>query len=192
MKAIVVYASKYGSTKGIAEFIAEKLQQQGTQADVRPVDAVHNLGDYDALVVGSAAYMMHWLKEAVEFVRRNRAVLANKQVWLFSSGPLGTEVKDAQGRDLRVVSEAKEIAEFRGAINPLDHRVFFGAFDRKKLGFKDRMVAKTPAARAMFPEGDFRNWKDIEAWASSIAQELKGRQTSPHVASKSMIEAEGP
>jgi menaquinone-dependent protoporphyrinogen IX oxidase len=27
MTAIAVYASKYGSTKGIAEFIAEKLRQ---------------------------------------------------------------------------------------------------------------------------------------------------------------------
>jgi hypothetical protein len=35
MKTVVVYASKYGSTKGMAEFIAEKLRQQGTQADAK-------------------------------------------------------------------------------------------------------------------------------------------------------------
>jgi menaquinone-dependent protoporphyrinogen oxidase len=177
MKAIVVYASKYGSTKGIAEFIAEKLQQRGILAEVRDVEAVHDLGGFDTVVIGSAVYMGHWMKQATEFVRRNRSVLAGRPVWLFSSGPLGTETKDAQGRELIVVAEPKEIAEFREAINLRDHRVFFGAFDRKKLGFKDQMVAKMPAARALFPEGDFRNWKDIEAWASSIAQELKARQT---------------
>jgi len=69
--------------------------------------------------------------------------------------------------------EPKEIAEFREAINPRDHRVFFGAFDRKKLGFKDRMVAMMPATRALFPEGDFRNWNDIETWAISIALALE-------------------
>ncbi len=42
--------------------------------------------------------------------------------------------KDAQGRDLRVVWEPKEIAEFRDAINPRDLRVFFGALDNSKLG----------------------------------------------------------
>jgi menaquinone-dependent protoporphyrinogen oxidase len=181
MNAIVVYASKYGSTKSIAEFIAEKLRQQGTQAEARPVDAVHNPGDYDALVVGSAVYMGHWLKEAVEFVRRNRAVLANRPVWLFSSGPLGTETKDAQGRDLIVVAEPKEIAEFREAIKPREHRVFFGALDGSKLGFAHQMMRKLPAARALFPEGDFRNWNDIAAWASNIAQFL----ATPHPASKS-------
>jgi len=185
LKAIVVYASKYGSTKGIAEFIAEKLRQRGTQAEARPVDAVHNPGDYDALVVGSAVYMMHWLKEAAEFARRNRAVLANRPVWLFSSGPLGTETKDAQGRDLIVVAEPKEIAEFREAINPRDHRVFFGALDSSKLGAAHRMTRKLPAARAMLPEGDFRDWKDIEAWASSIVRSLE----APHPALESEMEA---
>jgi len=185
LKAIVVYASKYGSTKGIAEFITEKLRQRGILAEVQDVEAVHDLGGFDAVVIGSAAYMGHWMKEATEFVRRNRAFLANRQVWLFSSGPLGTEVKDAQGRDVLVVAEPKEIAEFRDIINPRDHRVFFGAFDPKKLGFKDRMVAKMPAARALFPEGDFRNWKDIEAWASSIARALEG----PHPALESEMGA---
>jgi len=174
MKAIVVYASKYGSTRGIAEFIAEKLRQQGTQAEVRPVEAVHNPGDYDALVVGSAVYMMHWLKEAAEFVRRNRAVLANRPVWLFSSGPLGSS---ASVNDPKL--EPKEIAEFREVINPRDHRIFFGALDHSKLGFKHRMVAKMPAAQAILPEGDFRNWKDIEVWAISITQALEAPQTAP-------------
>jgi len=174
MKAIVVYASKYGSTKGIAEFIAEKLRQQGTQAEVRHVDEVHNPGDYDALVIGSAVYMMHWLKEGVEFVRRNRAVLSNRAVWLFSSGPLvlGSGITSTNDPKL----EPKEIAEFREAINPRDHRIFFGALDPSKLGFAHRMTRKMPAARAILPEGDFRDWKDIEAWASSIARALEAPQ----------------
>ena len=173
MNAIVVYASKYGSTKGISEFIAEKLQQRGILAEVRDVEAVHDLGGFDAFVIGSAVYMGHWMKEATEFVRRNRSVLAGRPVWLFSSGPLGTETKDAQGRELIVVAEPKEIAEFREAITPRDHRVFFGALDSSKLGVAHRMTRKLPAARATLPEGDFRDWKDIEAWASSIAQGLE-------------------
>jgi len=173
LKAIVVYASKYGSTKGIAEFIAEKLRQQGTQADAQPVDAVHNPGDYDALVVGSAVYMGRWLKEAVEFVRRNRAVLASRPVWLFSSGPL---CSDASVNDPKL--EPKEVAELREAINPRDHRIFFGALDGSKLGFAHQMMRKLPAARALFPEGDFRNWKDIEIWANGIARALEAPQAA--------------
>jgi menaquinone-dependent protoporphyrinogen oxidase len=86
-----------------------------------------------------------------------------------------TETKDAQGRDKRAVTEPREIAEFRGTITPRDHRVFFGVLDPKKLGFTHRLMLKLPVNRdnAIFPVGDFRDWNDVEAWASSIAQALK-------------------
>jgi menaquinone-dependent protoporphyrinogen oxidase len=61
MKVLVAYASKYGSTKGIADFIGEKLRQQGIRVDVQEVRSVKNAGDYDAFVIGSAVYMFHWL-----------------------------------------------------------------------------------------------------------------------------------
>jgi len=168
MSILVAYAGKHGATQGIAE----TLRAAGQDAEVRPVKAAGDLAGYEAVVLGSAAYCWSWLTEATEFVRRNRAVLADRPVWLFSSGPLGTAATDAQGRDLRVVAEPKEIAELREAINPRDHRVIFGALDRSKLGFAERVVAKMPASRALLPEGDFRDWQDLEAWAESIAHEL--------------------
>lgn len=130
---------------------------------------------YDAAVIGSAAYYFHWMKPATEFVRRNVSALASRPVWLFSSGPLGIEATDAQGRDKRAITEPKEIAEFRETIRPKDHRVFFGVLDPKKLGFTHRLMLKLPVNRdnAIFPVGDFRDWNDVEAWASSIAQALQ-------------------
>lgn len=64
-----------------------------------------------------ATYMFHWMKEAREFVTRNRALLAPRPVWLFSSGPLGTEATDKEGRDVRVALEAREIPEGRGSLS---------------------------------------------------------------------------
>lgn len=107
----------------------------------------------------------------MEFVRRNRAVLADRPVWLFSSGPLGTEPTDAQGRDLTVVAVPKEIAEFTEAIHPRGHRVFFGVLDPSRLGLGERAIRKLPASRALLPEGDFRDWAHIEAWARDIARD---------------------
>ncbi len=172
MSILVAYASKHGTTQEIAERIVETLRATGQAAEARPVEAVGDPASYEAVVIGSATYYMHWRKEAAQFVRRHRAVLAARPVWLFSCGPLGSEPKDAQGRDLRDMAEPKEIAEFREAITPRDHRVFFGALDRSTLGFKDRMITNLPAGRALFPEGDFRDWTEIEAWAESIAHEL--------------------
>jgi menaquinone-dependent protoporphyrinogen oxidase len=172
MNVLVAYATKYEGTKGIAEHIADQLRAGGLGAEAQPVSAIRDVAGYDAFVIGSAAYMGHWQKEAVEFVHRHRDELALRPTWLFSSGPLGTEPTDAQGRDQREVAEPKEIPELREAIQPRDHRVFFGALDPAKLGFRDRAVRTLPAGRALLPEGDFRDWADIETWANGIAGDL--------------------
>jgi menaquinone-dependent protoporphyrinogen oxidase len=161
MALLIAYASKHGSTQEIAERIAEKLRQMEKQVETRPVNAIENPESYEALVIGSAIYYGSWLKEATEWVRRNQAVLAARPVWLFSSGPLGTEVKDAE-------QHPKELAEFRETIGPRDEQIFFGALDHSRLSFAERMMVK--AVRA--PEGDFRDWEAIEAWAESIALDL--------------------
>jgi menaquinone-dependent protoporphyrinogen oxidase len=168
MKVLVAYASKYGSTKGIAE----RLRAAGQQADARPVQAIDDPGGYDAFVVGSAVFAGHWMAEATRFVRRHRAVLANWPTWLFSSGPIGTMAAKHEP------VAPKETGKLVRAINPREHRVFFGAWDRAnadraKLGFAERMVAK------WLPEGDFRDWKAIEGWAASIAQALQRARTAP-------------
>lgn len=170
MNVFVVYATRYGSTKGIAEFIADVLRKHGIGAEVRSVDQAINPEEYDAVVIGSAVYMGHWLEAASEFVRRNCTALANRPVWLFSSGPLGL------GRDISGTNdpelEPKEIFTLQETIHPRDHRIFFGALDPKALGFTHRMIRKLPAARAILPEGDFRNWDDIATWVDSIARAL--------------------
>jgi len=98
MSVLVAYASRHGSTRGIAERIAERLRVDGLDVDVRPVAGVDDVSAYDAFVVGAAVYMFHWLKDATSFVQRNREFLAARPTWLFSSGPIGTDLVDKDGR----------------------------------------------------------------------------------------------
>ena len=180
MRVLVAYASRYGSTQEIAERIAAVLREHHLEATVQPAEDADNPLSYGSVVVGSASYFFHWMKSATNFVRQNQDVLAGKPLWLFSSGPLGTEDKDAQGRDLRAVLEPKEIAEFRETVRPRDHRVFFGALRPNKLGFLHRQLLKLPVNRgdAIFPRGDFRDWSEVETWASGIAEALTGPQAT--------------
>ena len=75
-KVLVVYASRHGSTRGIAQRIEEVLRTEGLEVDIAPADHASGVGAADAVVVGSAVYMGSWLKEAVEFVKRNEVRLA--------------------------------------------------------------------------------------------------------------------
>jgi menaquinone-dependent protoporphyrinogen oxidase len=129
MPVLVAYASKHGATQGIAGRIAASLRTAGCTVEVRSVNDAGDLAAYDAFVIGSATYEFHWRKEATEFVRSNTKLLAARPVWLFSSGPLGTEPADTNGRDLRTVTVPKEIPEFTEALHPRGHHVFFGALD---------------------------------------------------------------
>ena len=178
MRVLIAYASRYGATKGIAERIAATLHSLHLAPSLQPVQEAVDPAGYDAVIVGSAAYFFHWMKPATKFVQRNSSALAGRPVWLFSSGPLGAKEIDDQGRELREFLEPKEIAEFRTILHPRDHHVFFGAFDSARLGFTHRLIYKTPANRndALFPQGDFRNWQEIDAWANTIAQALTAAQ----------------
>jgi menaquinone-dependent protoporphyrinogen oxidase len=161
MKVLVASASKHGSTEGIAEAIAERLRQLGHDAlAIRAAD-VADLHGVHAVVLGSAVYTGSWMKEATEFAEANAEILSSLPLWLFSSGPLGTEVDDEE-------EQPRQLAELRERLQPRAHRMFFGALDRSKLGFGERMMVKAVKA----PDGDFRDWNAISAWADEIAREL--------------------
>jgi len=161
MRVLVAYASKHGSTGGVAEAIVERLRELEVGADACSVDDVEDLSGVDAIVLGSAIYAGSWIKSAVDFAERNRDTLEQLPLWLFSVGPLGEEVKDEE-------EQPKQLAQLRDELHPRDHRVFFGALDRSKLSFPERMIAK--AVRA--PDGDFRDWDEIKGWAGEIAGSL--------------------
>ena len=161
MKVIVAAASKHGATEGIARAIAERLGELGHDAEARAVEDVRDVAGIEALVLGSAIYAGSWMKEAVDFAERNADAFSSVPVWLFSSGPLGTEVKDEE-------EQPRQLGELDRMLKPRDHRVFFGALDRSKLGFAERMMVKAVKA----PEGDFRDWNAIRTWADEIAAGL--------------------
>lgn len=131
--------------------------------------------DPDAFVIGASAYMGHWEKEATAFVRQHSALLSNRPVWIFSSGPVGPDQVDAKGRDQLEAARPREFAELPELVNPREQKVFFGAYDplRKGGAFVERLVMKAPAIRDAMPAGDFRDWPAIEAWARDIAGALE-------------------
>lgn len=75
MKILVAYATRHGATAGIAERIASRLAADGIAAEAHPVADVADVALYDAVVLGGAAYMAHWLKDATAFAKRHRQEL---------------------------------------------------------------------------------------------------------------------
>jgi menaquinone-dependent protoporphyrinogen oxidase len=174
MNVLVAYASRHGSTAGIAERIAATLRAEGLSAEAHPASQVGAIDGYDAYVVGSAAYMFRWLKDASRFVERHRALLEHRPVWLFSSGPLGADRVDAHGNDVLEASRPKDFEALGSRIQPRGTQVFFGAWDPQSapVGLVEWLVRRMPAKDTL-PAGDFRDWEAIDAWAREIAQQLR-------------------
>jgi menaquinone-dependent protoporphyrinogen oxidase len=165
-KILVTYASKHGATEEIARKMGEVLRQAGLQADVLPVDNIRDLSPYKAVVLGSAVYVGKWQKEAVEFLQTNEKILADRPVWLFSSGPTGQgdSVELVQG--WRLPTALQPVVD---RIKPRDIAVFHGSLDPKKLNFIERGMTKAVKAAV----GDFRDWDMMVTWTNTIANTLK-------------------
>lgn len=122
---------------------------------------VESLEGYDAVILGSAVYMGRWQPSAVGFVESHAEALRQRPVWLFSSGPIGSP-------DAKPEGDPEEVRELAREIGARGHRIFMGRLDRKRLTFGERAVVA--AVRA--PNGDFRNWDEIAAWAKEVARQL--------------------
>ena len=173
MRAVVAYAGAYGSTKGIANEIGDRLTKTGLQVEARPIDEIEAIETYDAVVLGSAIHNMAWLPQAVAFVQTYAADLANRPVWLFSVSSVGDTSSFFGPRVARFIrrmrKEPKEIAGFRQTIRPRGHRNFAGAIERTHWSVAGNLFLK--AFRGNY--GDHRDWRDIDAWADGIARQLR-------------------
>jgi menaquinone-dependent protoporphyrinogen oxidase len=166
-KVLVTYASKYGSTQEIAEKIGSELCQAGLQADVIPVNGVRDLTPYQAVILGSGVYIGHWNKEAAAFLQNNEKALAERLVWLFSSGPTGEGDPVELLEGWRLPAALLPVAD---RIQPRDTAVFHGYINPEKLNFIQKWVLKSIVKK---PFGDFRNWDMINRWTRTVSSCLK-------------------
>jgi len=162
---LIAHASKYGATEEIAEKIGEVLRQAGLAVEVKAADKVKDLSPYQAVILGSAVYVGRWRKQAVKFLQANEKMLADKPVWIFSSGPSG------EGDPVELLNGwrmPESIQPIHDRIQPRDVVVFHGNLDPDKLNFIERRMIKMVEAQI----GDFRDWDAIQAWAKSIVEGL--------------------
>jgi menaquinone-dependent protoporphyrinogen oxidase len=162
MKVLVAAASRHGATQEIAEAIGRTLDGEGMHAFVAPVAEAGDPTGYDAVILGSAVYMGHWLDPATKFVESRGAALSARPTWLFSSGPIGDPPRPNE-------SQAVDVDDLVSKTHARGHKLFAGKLDKGKLGFGERAVMLAFHAA----EGDYRNWQEVEAWARVIAGELQ-------------------
>jgi menaquinone-dependent protoporphyrinogen oxidase len=160
---LVGFATDYGSTREVAESIAEVLHQEGLEVNLQHVRKVDSLAGVKAVVLGAPLYMFHWHKDARHFLSKYQKVLKSMPVAIFALGPFHNvedEMKSAREQ------LDKELAKYAW-LAPVEIVVFPGKFDPNALRFPYNLMGLKK-----IPASDERDWDGIRAWASGLAGKL--------------------
>lgn len=164
-KILVTYASRFGSTEGVAKAISQTLSENGLIVDVFPMRDVKDLSSYQAVVAGSAINAGAWLPEATQFVETHRVELMTKPFAAF----LVCMTLTMRNADQYRSHVATWLAPVRALVRPVSEGLFAGALDIDKIpSFGDRLKFRLSVLFGVWKEGDHRDWNDIRKWAMAL------------------------
>ena len=156
-KTLIIYFSKYGTTKEYAEWIAEELN-----GDIYSVYNIKNniLNNYDTIIIGSGLYAGK--VKGVDILIKNYELLKNKKLVIFTCGLADyTIIENRNSIYNRLKKEFPEkiiekikIFYLRGGINykklNLKHKIMMGLLKRMvtkkglhKTNEEDKMFIET-------------------------------------------------
>ncbi len=168
-RILVAYASRGGSTGGVAEAIGKTLAESGVQVDVRRMSEVKDLSPYSSVVAGSAIRGSKWLPEAMDFLRRHRAALGSKPFAAFLVC-ITLAMRGGAGYGEFVSGFMKDV---RALVHPLSEGYFAGALDYSNVPLVPEGVQlRILSAASRTPAGDYRDWAAIRQWAGELARQF--------------------
>jgi menaquinone-dependent protoporphyrinogen IX oxidase len=136
-KTLVVYSSKYGSTKKYAEWIAEKCNAELFSL---PDFDIEKLNDYETVIFGASVYIGK-IRD-IKFIKKNWDILKLKQTAVFTvtAAPQDDPMLDKIFRWNLPEHIREKVSYFK----------LRGAFDYKKLTLKDRILMQGPITMLRF------------------------------------------
>jgi menaquinone-dependent protoporphyrinogen oxidase len=166
---LVTYATRMGSTAGVAEAIGKTLTESGAEVDVRPMTDVHDLTPYRAVVAGSAIQDNQWLPEAMQFMRTHRLALVQRPFAAFLVCMTMSMKNETYRRGV-----ADWMQPVRTLVKPVREGYFAGALNISKIpSFRKRLMFRISVLLGLWSEGDHRDWNAIRAWAAELKSALE-------------------
>lgn len=169
-KILVAYASRTGSTGGVAIAIGEILAESGSGVDVRLMENVGTLTPYSSVVAGSAIQGRQWLPEAIDFIQTHQKELSQKPFAAFLVC-LTLAMKNPEKYKPFVQTWLNPV---RAEVKPISEGFFPGILNIGKIpSFSDRLKFRLSVFTGVWKEGDHRNWGLIKSWAKELSALLE-------------------
>ncbi len=192
-KVLVTYITHSGTTRDVAEAIAEEIGKTGLETELLALSDVKATNEYAAVVLG-APMIVGWHRNALKYLKTHKAELAEKPLALFLMGMSLTEgtTPELSGIDLhldqKLLTAPKNPGRigFKESFTTIKHYLkpvlkaapkslaavgfFGGRMDMYRLKwFEVLFVMLVVGAKP----GEKRSWTDIRAWAGSLPALLK-------------------
>jgi len=130
-KLLVLYASEFGSTQGVAEAIGKTLCTKNIGVDVKYISHVTNIEGYQQVIIGSPIQYDTWLDEAKDFVNEHEDMLSKIPVsYFFTCLTLSKKSKKATIQAQGYADELKKLNQY---VIPQSIGQFAGVLDYSKF-----------------------------------------------------------
>jgi menaquinone-dependent protoporphyrinogen oxidase len=164
-RILVAYATRAGSTAEVADAIGKKLAAGGAMVDVKPVEKVQSINGYQSVVLGSAIRFGNLLPEMTDFVHTHKDELHKVPAAYFIVCFILRENTEENRKTANAYLDP-----LRAEVIPVNVGLFAGKMDYSKLSSWETFIIKYIVKA---PEGDLRDWKQINDWAANLLPKLQ-------------------
>lgn len=161
---LVVYGTKTGCTKGVAEKIGETLTALGHSVQVSAAEKAPGADGFDAVIVGSGVRAGNWHGAVKQWVSANADALKARPTALYTAC-LTMASTPEKADEVRAYTDTL-LAET--GIEPVDYGLFAGMNVPSAFSLPERLIMKAMKA----PQGDFRDMDAVAAWATGLSPRL--------------------
>jgi menaquinone-dependent protoporphyrinogen oxidase len=174
---LLLHASTHGHTSKIAARVADVLEAEGIDVDLRktPLDGADRCPrDYDAVIVGGSIHAGHLQKQIVDWARAHHTTLALHPSALFTVClTAADDTEESRAATRRYLDEFVEATGW----TPGRAVTFAGALQYREYDFATRLLIRLMMHKGGHPtdtsrDHDFTDWDAVESFARDFAAVL--------------------
>ncbi len=167
---LIIYASKTGTTREVAQFIGHRLAHRGYEAVVKDITEAAEFAGFGLVIIGTPIRAHQPLPGVMRFIHTHRHELKDHPVAAFSLG----QVLQDDTQDARNAAQIY-IEPLRTALPKLvSVRTFPGSIDFRNIPPLLRTAASIDLGKEV-KEGDWRPWELIDAWVDDLIEAVEAQ-----------------